>query len=90
MDKLTFTNDMETRLRQLAARLDEMLNRPTATPATIEASRQMEETQSKARAAKSQIGQTLAAVNALRNSTDPDWEQARQDLEQRWDELNRV
>ena len=84
MDKLTFSNDMETKLRQLAFHLDQIINRPS--PATEEASRQMAETQSRARAAKSRIGETLTAVNALRNSTESDWEQSRQELEQRNDD----
>lgn len=89
MDKLTFANDMETRLRQLASQLDQMLNRPASAAATAEASRQLAETRSRAQAVKSRISETLVAVNALRNTTDPDWEQSRQSLEQRWEELSR-
>jgi len=89
MDKLTFSNDIETRLRQLASHLDQIINRPRASPSTIDASRQVADSQSRAQAAKTRIAEALTAVTALRNSEEPDWEQPRQDLEQRWQELSR-
>jgi hypothetical protein len=88
MDKLAYANDIETRLRQLASRLDQFIDRPMPAQGTAEASRQMADTKSRARAAKSRIGETLAAVDQLRNKPDSEWEQARDELEQRWQELN--
>ena len=88
MDKLAYANDIETRLRHLASRLDDIINRPTLAQATLEANRQIDDTKTRARAAKSRIGETLAEVDKLRNLPDSEWEAARDQLEQRWQELS--
>lgn len=85
MDKDAYTEQMERDLQELADRLDRRVFPP---PGTLDASLQQQEAMRGVEELKTRVAEALADVRALRTSTDPSWEQAKQDLDRRWQELS--
>jgi len=85
MDKDTYCEQMNRNLEELADRLG---RRAFPSPSTHEASLMLENAKREAEGLKARIAVALADVRALRASTDPSWEQARQDLDRRWREIS--
>jgi hypothetical protein len=87
MDKNRYCEELENKLQGLATYL-ETLNFPS--PATLEASRQQAEIKLLVASLKTRIAAALAKVNALKTSTAPDWEPARQEIERQWQEISEI
>ncbi|HEX8188003.1 MAG TPA: hypothetical protein VF586_06620 [Pyrinomonadaceae bacterium] len=85
MDKDAYTEQMERDLQELAERLN---GRVFPSPSTLDASLKQDEAMRQVEELKTRVAEALADVRALRASTDPSWEQARQDLDRRWQELS--
>ena len=85
MDKDTYCEQMDRNLEELADRLSRRAFPPPGTP---EASLMQEMAKREAEELKARVAAALADVRALRASTDPSWEQARQDLDRRWQEIS--
>ena len=85
MDKDTYCEQMERNLEELADRLGRQAFPP---PATRETGLIQEKAEREVEELKARVATALADVRALRASTDPSWEQARQDLDRRWQEIS--
>jgi hypothetical protein len=88
MDKAAYCDDMNERLRGLATLLERRSVSPP--PSTAEASQQQAGREVVARRLQSKIGEALQQLEALRISTDPAWESARQDLDRCWQEITNL
>jgi hypothetical protein len=87
MDKTEYSNTMEERLRALEAFL---ANRHFPPPATLEAAKRHRKTADTVEKLRDQTAEALERVEALRGSTDPDWSNARRDLDERWEEITEL
>jgi hypothetical protein len=85
MDKDAYCEQMETNLRELAERLGRLAFSRASTPDTDLKQARMKRGVAEL---KTRIAEALADVRALRTSTDPSWEQAKQDLDRRWQEIS--
>jgi hypothetical protein len=85
MDKEAYCEQMESNLRELADRLDRLAFPPAS---THEVSLMQEEAKSAVEELKTRIAEALADVRALQTSTDPSWEQAKQELDRRWQKIS--
>ena len=85
MDKDAYCDQMESNLRELAESLDTVVFPPAS---TLETSLLQEDAKRKVEQLKTRIAEVRADVRTLRASSDPSWEQARQDLDRRWQEIS--
>lgn len=84
MDKETYCEQMTKSLEDVADCLSRLA---FPSPSTHDASLMLEDAKRQADQLNARIEAALAKVRALRASTDPSWEQPRQDLDRRWQEI---
>jgi len=78
MDRATYCQQVETRLRELQETLS---RRAFPRPATVDTARELAALKERNEAVLKQIADVLARVAALRASPDPDWETKKADID---------